>query len=140
MFLRPPVLTLVPRSDLFRLHEPLVWFTEGDSIIIPAGFITDLASVPRIAQAVIPKTGPYAAAAILHDYLFVTQTHSYAAANRLFLDAMTACGVRWTQRNLIWLAVTVGGWPAWRANARARAADLPAFLARHGLSKEEGTA
>jgi len=41
------------------------WFT------VPAGFSTDLASVPRLLWWLIPPFGMYERAAIIHDYLYV---------------------------------------------------------------------
>jgi hypothetical protein len=135
MFARPALLRTVPGTGLFRLEEPLVWDDGEEIVVVPAGFRTDLASVPRIAQAIVPKVGPYNDAAVLHDYCFVVQTCSFADANALFLRAMEACGVRSSQRWLIWSAVTAGGWPAWRHNTRALAADQRAFLQSHGLER-----
>lgn len=133
MFRSHALLRVIPGTDLFRLDEPLVWDDGQEIIVIPAGFRTDLASVPRIAQPIVPKTGPYADASVLHDYLFVVQDRSFAAVNQLFRQAMAACGVRATQRWLIWAAVTAGGWLPWCANARALAANRRAFLMSHGL-------
>lgn len=133
MFRDAPLLRAVPGTDRFRLAEPLVWDDGAEFIVVSVGFVTDLASVPRIAQPIVPKTGPYAAASVLHDYLFVVQDRSFSAVNALFREAMAAGGVRWSQRWLIWAAVTAGGWPAWLANARAREADLRGFLQGYGL-------
>lgn len=41
-----------------------IWFK------IPAGFITDFASVPKPLQILISKTGKHGKAAVLHDYLY----------------------------------------------------------------------
>ncbi len=136
MFHAQPLLRPLRGTDAFRLEEPLVWDDGRRVITVPPGFRTDLASVPRVAQPIIPKTGPYTAAAVLHDYLFVVQDHSFAATNALFRDAMACCGVRLTQRWLIWAAVTAGGWLPWLANAGARAADLRGFLRAYGLEGE----
>lgn len=40
-------------------------------LTVPAGFITDLASVPRVARSIIGRVGPHLEAAIIHDYLFI---------------------------------------------------------------------
>jgi hypothetical protein len=133
MFRAQALLRTVPGSDQFRLEEPLIWDDGAEFIAIPAGFRTDLASVPRAAQPLVPKTGPYNDAAVLHDYLFVVQDRELAAVNRLFLRAMECCGVRFTQRWLIWAAVSVGGWPAWWRNAWALREDRRGFLQSHGL-------
>lgn len=43
--------------------------SHGDSWTIPAGFITDFASVPRALTPYVPRYGIYTIAAIVHDYL-----------------------------------------------------------------------
>lgn len=40
-------------------------------LVAPAGFRTDFASVPKLAQLVYPPTGYYGHAAVLHDLLCV---------------------------------------------------------------------
>ncbi len=140
-FDRTPILAICDEAQKWQLMLPLRYRTAEDEIItIPAGFYTDLASIPRLLHALIPVNGRHRAAAILHDYLFVVQDRPRQAVDALFLEAMALSGVRWTQRHAMHAAVRLGGWLPWRANARARAADLPAFLARHGLNPEEGTA
>ncbi|TYP82084.1 DUF1353 domain-containing protein [Blastococcus xanthinilyticus] len=42
-----------------------------DHIAVPAGFATDLATVPRAFWAVLPPHGAYEKAAVLHDWLCV---------------------------------------------------------------------
>ncbi len=39
-------------------------------ITVPEGMKTDLASVPRLARAVVGRVGPHLEAAIVHDCLF----------------------------------------------------------------------
>jgi hypothetical protein len=41
----------------YELLEPLVYRGAVDTIVVPAGFLTDLASVPRIAQWLLPPDG-----------------------------------------------------------------------------------
>lgn len=40
-------------------------------IRVPAGFVTDFASIPRAFWVVLPPTGKYGKAAVVHDYLYV---------------------------------------------------------------------
>lgn len=94
---------------------PLIYVTaEGDPITVPAGTLTDYASVPRILHAVLPPTGRYTYPAVLHDYLYRTGRVSRAHADRLFLEAMGVAGVNRLRRWLMWAGVRVGGWVPWR--------------------------
>src|SRR3990167_2187081 len=65
----------------------------NDKITVPKGFITDLASVPPPASMLIPKSGLYNQAAVLHDYLYSVQTRTRLASDRIFLEAMKVLGV-----------------------------------------------
>jgi len=39
-------------------------------VTVPAGFVTDLASVPRLLWAIVPRDGLYNGAAVVHDFLY----------------------------------------------------------------------
>lgn len=104
---------------VWRLLEPLSWHQSPEDpeplITVPAGFETDLASVPRIVRGLIPASGPWQRAAVLHDYVYATRPAGWtrADADRLFLEAMEAAGVNWPTRHAMWLAVRIGGWKGW---------------------------
>lgn len=136
-FFNTAVLSICEETGLWMLVRPLRYSTRaGDEIVIPAGFRTDLASIPRAFHWLIPVNGRHRAAAILHDYLFVVQTLTRAETDALFLEAMTDSGVSWAQRSAMYAAVRAGGWPAWRCNTRQLAERHDDFLAGHGLSAD----
>jgi hypothetical protein len=58
---------------VWRLEEPLRYeigeLGSGALIVIPEGFVTDGASIPRLIQGVLPAWGRWSRAAIIHDYL-----------------------------------------------------------------------
>ncbi|MFV2733470.1 DUF1353 domain-containing protein, partial [Escherichia coli] len=71
-FTTPAVLEMLD-DYRWRLVEPFeFWLTDNpvDVIAVPAGYVTDLASVPRILWSVFPPHGRYAKAAIIHDWLY----------------------------------------------------------------------
>lgn len=110
-----------------------MWETPDEIIVIPPGFITDLASIPRIFQGLVPVNGHHRRPAVLHDYLYVVQDRSRLDADRLFLQAMAAIGTRWTQRQIMYRAVRLGGGAAWRRGSRAATLDRAAWLEFNGL-------
>jgi hypothetical protein len=55
----------------FTLLQPIVYETEFGVITIPAGFVTDFASIPRFLWSIYPPTGRYQEAAVVHDWLYV---------------------------------------------------------------------
>lgn len=134
MFLSDPELRVVPQSGEWRLAHRLVYVPQrGKPIAIPAGFVTDLASIPRILQGLIPVNGKHRAAAILHDYLYVTQRVKRAKADALFLEAMKASGVSFIQSHLMYAAVRVAGGLVWSSHFGAKERDRAAYFKARGL-------
>ena len=81
------------------------------AIIVPKGFVTDFASVPRIFWRLLPPTGGYGKAAVIHDYLYRTATFpvTRAQADQVFIDAMAESGVAPAVRRTMWSAVRAFG-------------------------------
>lgn len=129
-------------KPLFRVHRdgewvlatPLEYVTSaGENIAIPAGFITDLASIPRVFHSLIPVNGKHRLAAVVHDYLYVIQDRQRIKADALFLEAMEVAGVRFTQRWTMYLAVRAGGWLPWARREKAKETDRATYLKENGL-------
>jgi hypothetical protein len=63
--------------EMVRLQEPLMWGVESPDgptfVIVPEGFVSDFASMPWAVRQLLPSFGPWARAAVLHDYLYATQ-------------------------------------------------------------------
>jgi hypothetical protein len=96
--------------DLFWTHP-----VTGTVVRIPAGFETDLASIPRILRAVFSVNGAHRKAAVLHDYLYSRRgICSRAVADRTFREAMKELSVPWWKRNLMFAGVRMGGWVFYR--------------------------
>jgi len=97
------------------LDSPLVYVSELlDTIIeVPAGFETDLASVPRI-PIIYELWGNRAhREAVIHDYLYRYDSIPLVArpiADAVFREAMKARGVSWWIRWPMWAGVCLGGW------------------------------
>jgi hypothetical protein len=120
--------------SLWGMHDPLEYWPgdRANVITVPKGFVTDLASVPRWAWFLIPPDGPWVKAAIIHDYLYSTggtgiwkkhpasitraEPYSRLETDRIMREAMENRGVGWFKRNLIYLAVRIGGAGGWRDN------------------------
>ena len=101
----------------WQLLSPLVYTSKAGRVwIVPKGFITDLASIPRTARILIDRNGPSRPAATLHDYLYATGAVGRAEADSLFLEALEATSVGWVTRHLMHSAVRVAGWMFYRGN------------------------
>lgn len=102
---------------------------DGDElIVVPPGFVTDLASVPRFVWSFYPPDGPWAKAAIIHDFLYFTRgtgvwhdevgitrdrPYSRREADDILKEAMADRQVgRWEQF-VIWASVRLGGAGGW---------------------------
>ena len=74
------------------LTKPLVYhvgkFPSDDLVNIPAGYCSDGASVPRPFRWIIEPWGVYARAAIVHDFLYSTQSRSRVDADKIFREAI----------------------------------------------------
>src|SRR4051812_37782233 len=121
-------------DQLWEVVEPLVYRGRGDTFVVPAGFRTDFATVPRLVVWLIPRFGRYTLAAILHDWLvttgLVTGVVSARDADGLFRRALRELDVPPVRRWLMWTGVRWGsaaaghraGW--WRDAPRVLAITL----------------
>lgn len=84
---------------------------------VPAGFITDGASIPAILWSLIgsPFTGDYRLPAIFHDCAYCTAGVRRGEADRMFYDAMREAGVSGLKAALMYAAVRIGGGAPYRA-------------------------
>lgn len=95
-------------------------------IVVPAGYVTDFASIPRLAWTLIgPPLGRHARAAIVHDWLYDTNgdwgRFSREQSDEIFLEAMEVLNVPALKRSIMFRAVRLGGASGWLGvNARPR--------------------
>jgi len=92
----------------------------GDSIVVPAGFVTDFASVPRALWSELSPVGEHKLAAIVHDYLYWFQPCEREETDNLLMIAMKTGGVSDLQRGAVYTGVRLGSADAWNANGVAR--------------------
>ena len=90
----------------------------NDKITVPKGFKTDLASVPWPASMLIPMSGLYNQAAVVHDFLYSTQTRTRLASDRIFLEAMKVLQVNIFKRLIMYRAVRMWSWIPWNRYAK----------------------
>lgn len=85
--------------------------TDIREIRVPAGFVTDFASIPRFFWRVLPPTGSYGKAAVVHDYLYRTTTFPVTRkqADCIFHEAMGTLGTAGWVRSVMYRAVRVFG-------------------------------
>jgi hypothetical protein len=55
----------------FVLTQPLIYYSDllGREVVVPVGYRTNFASIPRLFQTIIQVNGRHRKAAVVHDYL-----------------------------------------------------------------------
>lgn len=111
-FTEPLILEALPSErggrGEFAVYKPFTYevgfLGSGDAITVPAGFVTDLASIPWFARPFIPISGRIAKPALLHDWLLVTNDPRAAS---VFAEAMVVAKVPKFKRTLMLWAVRI---------------------------------
>jgi hypothetical protein len=113
----------------WRLVEPLKYEGNRDLFEVPKDATTDFASVPAPFQWLIPRSGRYTKAAVLHDYLWRHGKQlnvSRSDADGLFRRAMADLDVPFLRRWVMWGAVRVASLV--KSVFRDGARDIPQLL------------
>lgn len=110
-------------GDFYRVAESFRYYLGEEYaeqwVYIPAGMLTDLASIPKIVWNILPPTGKYGAAAIVHDRLCNTLQITLAGkpqditrerADGILGEAMEVLQVSWLKRVTISSAVALHRW------------------------------
>ena len=129
--LAPPVLTYDTGRRTWRLEQAYAYRDEagGRTISVPAGFLFDLSSVPRVLWGLIAPFELSIVAPLVHDFLYsyqgslpagsVTPPHAYsrAEADRLFRTTMEQEGVTAWRRQAAYASVRAFGGAGWGRTA-----------------------
>ncbi len=106
----------------FRVYLPFSYdvgfLGSGDTITVPAGFDTDLASIPWYARAFIPISGRMAKPALLHDWLLICGDRR---AHEIFNEALQVAGVGALTRRIVVAAAKLKNPDPTRYPSRRRA-------------------
>lgn len=125
-----PVLVLDEDPEYWRVREPIVYRGKEDEWVIPVGFRSDLASVPRGFRWLVGQAGAVTSSALLHDYLchrarvqlwtqpvtavkvalFTDTPVTRRDADGIFRRVMREEGIGLVQRWVMWAAVRVGSY------------------------------
>ena len=116
------------KDRIYVLQQPMFWSPTSfiaeqqgyPSVTVPKGFVTDLASIPRIFYSLLPPDGEYTVPAVIHDYLYWIQTTSKDQADNILRFSMQDYKIGRVTRTTIYDAVPLGGGSAWTQNARLK--------------------
>ena len=113
---RPLVCAIHPDKDRERdgrttviVMQPVAYErpSTGVWIWVPAGYVTDFASIPRVGRWMIPPFGRHAIAAVVHDWLYsVGEPGQRGYADEVFSEALKELGVDPVRRGVMHAAVT----------------------------------
>jgi hypothetical protein len=99
-------------ANTWALVDDLVYRGNRQRFVVPAGFHTDFATVPRVVTWLVPRFGAYTLAAILHDWLVTAGIRSGVVSAReadgIFRRVMRESGVPVLRRWLMWAGVRWG--------------------------------
>jgi hypothetical protein len=123
------------KDPMWALLKPISWQPNPgqkalDRVDVPAGFVTDFASIPRAFYTLLRPDGEYSYAAIFHDYLYWTQTRSKEESDEIFRLAMLDFNIDGIIVATIYEAVHRFGRTAWDENSRLRLAGEERILVK----------
>ena len=104
-FILPQPVVTPHGSGLWKVVEPYKF----NGFTVPAGFITDFDSVPRLPIMFAVFKDRTIAAALIHDFLY-SIGHDREESDRVFLRFMVAEGVPCRYAIPIFFAVRLFGW------------------------------
>ena len=105
----------VLKDKNFRLAKDFYVRLDGFDIVIPEGFETDLASVPRLPLVFFLVGGRGHKAAVLHDWLLYKAMYTKPICDQYFYHALRENGVGLILAKAMYLGVKLGG-QSWYRN------------------------
>jgi hypothetical protein len=116
MIIFPNAPALRPQNnDCWLLEEDFACMHKGKMITLKKGFWTDGASIPRFAWRLVghPFSMPVLPCALIHDALYAGELVERSKADMIFLELMKKAKVSRIKRNIIYVAVRLGGGIPW---------------------------
>lgn len=116
------ILKLIPSAadeESWVLAEQFSYQYKEKVITVPAGYVTNLASTPRVIWNIIPPFGYYSKGAVIHDWLYSNTgdlpdlKYTRKDADEIFYSAMIESGVNRFKAKMIYSAVRLFGWAYW---------------------------
>ncbi|VVQ23656.1 DUF1353 domain-containing protein [Pseudomonas fluorescens] len=121
------IMTLGRFADrMYYLRSTIGWDPDkGDQLKLPKvrapnGFVTDFASIPRVFWSILPPDGLYTYPAVIHDFLYWSQSTTRSDADDILDYSMRDFKVDVATRNIIFGGVRAGGASAWRNNRKLK--------------------
>lgn len=110
-------------AQLYELRAPFECvLPDGRRLTVPAGYLTDFASIPAAALWYVDDDAPEILyGSIVHDWLYSCQgatgdgqNFTRRAADELLRASMLACGASAMEARVVYAAVRLGGGSHWK--------------------------
>lgn len=153
-FPEPAIVRDLPRAEIVarglglkwwgEFYQPMTCVVDGAKIIIPRGFMTDGASVPRIAWALLDATDPdILYPSYLHDFLYSRRgilgsvEFTRFECDYVLRQGMLSVGASRYKASAVQLAVNLFGQEAWRNQPTAKSLSAIGGPSRTGAYDKE---
>ena len=103
-------LRVLDDDEMFEVLNNCVYMQVNFKYEINAGFVTDLASIPRGMRWWLKKTGKSRKPAVFHDHMIKTKWKSRRVADRMFKQMLIDVGMSKWKANLYYFGVSLGTW------------------------------
>jgi len=117
-FTSPLIVSPMPDGRTWKLFKAFKYHVGNryskNIISVPAGFVTDFASIPWFFWAVLPYWGRYGKASVIHDWLYQTHQVSRRMADLIFYEAMLVSGTQKWKAKIMHLAVRIFSGFTWK--------------------------
>ena len=117
-------------GDTWQLLSPFKAYSTvaHAHINVPAGFVTDFNSIPRLLTNILPRE-EYGEAAVLHDKLYREGKLNGVVIDRELADRIHREFVQWKgapawKVAAMFRGLRLGGWVAWRKYRKAEEAQV----------------
>jgi hypothetical protein len=118
------IITAGRHVQLYEVAQDFSYVSDklGRTITVPAGLITDFASIPRVAWDLLDPEDPIIAwPSVVHDYLYTCNgtlpdgsTYTREQADAVLREAMEVCGAGLFIRESVYEAVEEFGGSHWQ--------------------------
>lgn len=116
IFMPVPIPDSPKTGAIYALACDYVFRAIGRIFVVPAGFEFDGASIPPLLWPVIgsPFDPAFMQPALLHDWLYSSHLVTRREADVAFREQLVVNGVTDFRADLMFRAVRLAGWAAWR--------------------------
>lgn len=88
-------------------------FVHGPGQVVPRGFVTDMASIPRLFWNIISPFQLGDKGPVWHDWRYRNGLGPRVEADKQFLRDMEEDGIKWWKRQSAYRLVRLWGWRSW---------------------------